>query len=465
MIKDLTIFKAYDIRGIYPTQINENIVHEISQAVYTYLSKKLKKNNLTIAIGHDMRLSSPSLYKVVCDAFVAYGVKVSALGLCATPTVYYSVLKNKYDAGLQISASHNPKQYNGLKMAQRDGTKIIKIARNTGMEDIVEIVKNNSYSIPKNNGAITKNPNMLQKEIADAVSAVQIGDIKNIKVVVDPANAMGILPLEELSKTIGLKLIKMNFTLDGTFPAHQADPLQHSTLVDLQKKVKTEKASLGIALDGDCDRVMFVNEKGGIVPATLITTLVSAEVLKTHPGSLVLVDIRYIRNVADMVTKMGGKVGISKVGHALITKQTNDENAVFAGESSGHYYFRELGGCESPVRVILYILSILAREKKPFSKILHKIQTSIESGEFNFILPKEVKPREIIDKLKYKFAKGKISELDGVAIEFPDWRLSIRSANTEPLLRLNIEGATKEIVKSQLATLKDFLYSFKAILH
>ena len=228
----------------------------------------------------------------------------------------------------------------------------------------------------------------------------------------------------------------------------------------MKKRVKDTKAHLGIALDGDADRVMFIDERGEIVPATLITTLIAGEILKENPGERILVDIRYIKNVEDMVTKLGGKVGYTKIGHALITEQVNNEHAIFAGESSGHYYFRSMGGCESTVRVILFILRVLSRENKPFSKILEKIQTSVESGESNFILPVNFHASIIINKLKTMYADGVLSELDGVAISYPEWRFSVRTSNTEALLRLNVEGKTNTIVMTKLNDIRKMILEY-----
>ncbi|KKQ36933.1 MAG: Phosphomannomutase [Candidatus Roizmanbacteria bacterium GW2011_GWA2_37_7] len=459
-IIDTSIFQAYDIRGVYPKQINENVMENITRAIFTFFKKRLKKTNMTIVLGHDMRLSSPVLHQIACDTLKKCGAQVIDIGLAATPTVYFAVRNDKYDAGIQISASHNPKEYNGIKIVIRNADALIKIGKNTGMNSIVNNVQHSLFSEYTAGGSVIKQENTLEKEIDQAIQAVHSGDVHTLKIVVDPANAMGILPTNELFDRLGATLIKINFDLDGTFPSHQADPLQHKTLRDLQKRVKDTKAHLGIALDGDADRVMFIDERGEIVPATLITTLIAGEILKENPGERILVDIRYIKNVEDMVTKLGGKVGYTKIGHALITEQVNNEHAIFAGESSGHYYFRSMGGCESTVRVILFILRVLSRENKPFSKILEKIQTSVESGESNFILPVNFHASIIINKLKTMYADGVLSELDGVAISYPEWRFSVRTSNTEALLRLNVEGKTNTIVMTKLNDIRKMILEY-----
>ena len=462
---DTSIFKAYDIRGIYPTQINEECMEDIIRGIYTFLSKSIKRRDISIVIGHDMRLSSPSLHKIAVEVLQKSGAQVIDIGLAATPSVYFTIKKYSYDAAIQISASHNPKEYNGIKIVRRDGDALTKIGKQTGMDEIVKNVTSNSFAEFVDGGSYKKLENILELELDEAITAIPTGNIDKLNVVVDPANAMGILPVKELFGRFNANLIEINFELDGTFPVHQADPLQHSTLVGLQKTVLDQKADLGIAIDGDADRAMFIDEKGEIIPATLITTLIASEILKENPGARILVDIRYIRNVEEMVTKLGGVVGYTNIGHALITKQVNDEGAIFAGESSGHYYFQSMGGCESTVRVILYVLRVLARENKPMSEIMKLIQKSIESGEYNFKLKSASDKETIVNKLKELYKDGELNELDGIAISYPSWRFSVRSSNTEPLLRLNVEGDTQDIVDDKTHKIQEVILGFGAILH
>ena len=454
---DYSIFKAYDIRGIYPTQLNEDDMENITRSIYTFFSRKLNKRNITIVLGHDMRISSPSLHKIARETLQKCGAHVVDLGLVATPTVYFALKEYQHDGVIQISASHNPAEYNGIKIALRDGDAIIKIGKKSGMDDIVQAIKDENFEEYTDGGSIEVKSEVLVEEIDQALATIHPGDVSGLKIVADPANAMGILPLTNMFDRLGAQLIEMNFGLDGTFPVHQADPLQHKTLRGLQQKVKDERADLGIAIDGDADRAMFINEKGEIIPATLITTLIAAEILKDQPGARILVDIRYIRNVRDIVKKLGGEVGYTHIGHALITSQVNEEQAVFAGESSGHYYFLSMGGCESTMRVVLYVLRVMTREKKPISEILESLQTSIESGEVNFKLNEGTTTDMVTNKIKEDYVDGELNTLDGIAISYDDWRLSVRSSNTEPLIRLNVEGKTQEIVDTQIAKLKTII--------
>lgn len=456
------IFKAYDIRGTYPDQINKEAIELIMKGYYTLLCRRTGKKKVNIALGCDMRISSPELHQTASEVLKNQGAIVYDLGQIATPTLYFSVNKFLLDGGVQISASHNPKEYNGVKMVQRDGNKLIKFGSKTGLGEILEIIEQGSYSKSDMQGEIIPKPDVVNLECQEALAEIGSPEISMKTVVSDPANSMGILPLTELFKHIPTKHIMINDFLDGTFPAHQADPLQHKTLRQLQDKVIAEKADIGICTDGDADRTMFINEKGEIIPATIITTLIAQEILRDNPGQKILVDIRYIKNVQKMVTKMGGAIGLTPVGHALITQQVNEEKAIFAGESSGHYYFLNTAGCESTVRVILYVLRVLGRENRPMSEIINSMMVSYESGESNFKLPESVTSQEVIKNICAKYSDGTLNEIDGIAISYDDWRFSIRSSNTEPLIRLNVEGDQIDKVKSEEKKLQDLIIGFGA---
>lgn len=457
------IFKAYDIRGIYPEEINEEAMVIITKAVYTFFSSKLGKKNLSVVIGRDMRLSSPALFDVAQKTLIDMGAQIIDIGLATTPTVYYTVLSNNYDCGIQISASHNPKEYNGVKFFYRNKKKLVKVSKNTGMDDVKQIALAGNFLQPESKGTITNKADMLSKDVEFAFDLVQPTHLTPLKVVADAANSMGALFLVELFKKTPCSLVKMNFELDGTFPAHQADPLQFKTLVDLQKKVVEEKADLGIAPDGDGDRVFFIDERGEIIPATLITALVAREILLKKAGEKILFDVRYTRNPQKVVVDYKGIPVVNVVGHALITEHLNKENGAFAGESSGHFYFRETGGAESSVRVIFYVLEVIGREKKPISEIVKELKSSIESGEMNFILPKTKNSKEILEEIAGEHADGEVSWLDGLSVNYAPWRFSMRVSNTEGLLRLNVEGQTDELVKEKFELLKERILKTGAI--
>lgn len=456
-----SMFKAYDIRGIYPQDLNENYIAIIIKAIYQLFTEKLKKKNLTIVLGHDMRLSSPSLTEVARKVLLDLGVTVIDIGLSSTPTVYFAVCYYKYDAGIQISASHNPPDWNGIKFFYRQGDMLVKISKNTGMEQIKKLSLKNLFSFPKKTGRIIKR-DVLKDEVDFAYRLVH-PKIKKFKVVADSANAMGSLYLEEIFRKINCLLIKMNFKLDGNFPAHEANPLKFHLLKPLQEKVVKEKADFGIATDGDGDRIFFIDEKGQIIPATLISSLVAREILKKNKDEKILVDIRYTNNTIKVVKDYGGKPIINVVGHALITEHLNKVKGAFSGESSGHFFFRETGGAESAIRIIFYLIDALSKYNKPFSAIIKDLHSSYESSEFNFSLPRNTTSKDFLNKIARDYKKGKNSWMDGLTVDYPLWRFNIRASNTEPLIRLNLEANSESIMKEKLKEVKNKIIMLGAV--
>ncbi|MDO8638867.1 MAG: phosphomannomutase/phosphoglucomutase [Candidatus Daviesbacteria bacterium] len=450
------IFKSYDIRGIYPEEINEDFAVPIIKAIYKVVQEQLQTDKpLKFAVGRDMRLSSPAIFEAVSKTLISLGAQVIDLGIVSTPTFYYAVFKNQFDGGVQITASHNPGQYNGIKIVRICPTGLVKIGKSTGMDDIKKLAIEGVDMPEVDGGSMTKMEGVVVEEVENAIRIAGNPKLNAYKVVADAANALGALYIEELFKHIPGSLVKMNFELDGTFPAHQADPLQKETLVDLQKKVVEEGADVGLAPDGDGDRLFFIDEKGEIVPPSIITAIVARELLKKHKGATVLGDIRYIMTPKKIVEELGGTFVITKVGHSFITEKLHETGGVFAGESSSHYFFKETGNAESQIPMILIILKVMTEEGKKLSEIVESLRRSHESGEYNF----EVKnAKEVMEAFKTEFPEGEVSELDGVSITFADWRLSLRSSNTEPLLRLNVEveldGNVEEVRDKMIGLIK-----------
>ena len=247
----------------------------------------------------------------------------------------------------------------------------------------------------------------------------------------------------------------MNFNLDGTFPAHEANPIKFETLKPLREKVIFEKADFGMATDGDGDRIFFIDEKGQIVPATLISALIAREILKKSKNEKILVDIRYTRNTVKVVKDLGGTPIINVVGHALITEHLNKVDGAFSGESSGHFFFRETGGAESAVRVIYYVMDVISKYNQPLSEIIKELFSSYESSEFNFVLPEGTNSKDFLIKISQDYQDGQPNWMDGLSIDYPDWRFNIRASNTEALIRLNLEADSKELMKKKLEELKN----------
>ena len=440
------IFKAYDIRAVYPQELDEEKIVPIIRAIYKFFLDRIKKDSFTLVLSTDMRTSSPSLFKVAKDTLVHLGVNIIDIGVVSTPTFYFAVSHFGYDAGVQITASHNPKEYNGLKFVMNSPKGLVKIGKPTGMEDIKKMAIEGVSITSSNNGTVTKKDNVVNDEVDYAIEMMGNPKIKKFKIVADPGNAMGGTYIDALFKKIPGELIKMNFELDGTFPVHQPDPLQFSTLIDLQKRILEEHADLGLAPDGDGDRLFFIDEKAQIVPGSMITALVARDLLKKHKGETVLFDIRNILTVKKIVEENNGKPLVTRVGHAYITEALNKSGGIFAGEGSGHYFFRDTGNAESQVPVILTVLKVLTQENKTLSQIVEELRRSYEAQETNFRITNAL---AVIEKVKDKYKNGQLDTLDGVSITFPDWRFNIRTSNTEPLLRLNVEAYKKEIMEQK----------------
>jgi len=451
------IFKAYDIRAIYPTEINEENIVAIIKSTYTFFKKKLSTNEpITVVLGYDMRTSSPSLYPIAKNTLVEMGAHVIDIGLISTPSFYFSVFHFGYQAGIQITASHNPKEYNGVKFVLNSPNGLIKIGKSTGMAEVKDMAISGNFADPQPGGTVEEKIGILDEEVKTALNLLGNPTLNQFKVVADPANAMGAQYIEAIFSHIPSELIKMNFEFDGTFPAHQPDPLNFENLKDLQKRVLEEKADFGLAPDGDGDRLFFIDDQGQVVPASIITAIITKEMLKERPGSTILFDIRYIFTPKKIVEENDGKYEITKVGHAFITETMNKTGAIFGGESSAHYFYKDAGNGENQLMTVLTVMKVMTDENKKLSELVEEYRRSHESGEFNF---RVTNSQEILEQLKEKYSNGELSMLDGIAISYPDWRFSVRTSNTEPLLRLNVEAYEKEVMEKNFQELKDYINS------
>jgi phosphomannomutase len=451
------IFKAYDIRGIYPTDVNPQTIEAIVRATYTFFKDKLKLDRqIKVVLGNDMRTSSPELMEVARKTLIEMGAHVIDVGMISTPSFYFAVFHYGYDAGIQITASHNPKEYNGIKFVLNSPEGLIKIGKSTGMEEVKTMAMEGKFADPEPGGKVEKLEGTLDEEVKSALAILENPTIKKYKIVADPANAMGAQYIEAIVEHVPSELIKMNFEFDGTFPAHQPDPLNYANLVDLQKRVLEEKADFGLAPDGDGDRLFFIDDKGQVVPASTITGIIAKEFLKKYPGATILFDIRYILNNTKIVEENGGKWEVTKVGHAFITEAMHRTGAVFAGESSAHYFYKDTGNGENQLMTILTVLKVMTEENKKLSELVEEYRRAYESTEFNF---RVTNAPEILSALKEKYHDGKLDELDGVSVTYPDWRFNVRTSNTEPLLRLNVESYDKAKMEEKRDELKEFIKS------
>lgn len=451
------IFKGYDIRGIYPSELNEENIVPIVRAIYSFLHKDKPQNQpLTLVVGTDMRISSPALTSAAIKTLVNLGANVVDIGMVSTPTFYFAVYHYGFEAGFQITASHNPKEWNGIKIVKKGEKGLIKIGRSTGLQEIRVMAQAGKTIESKAKGSIVKKTGILEDEVENAQKIAAYPMVKKFKIIADCANAMGAQYLTALFKRVPADLIRMNFKLDGNFPAHQPDPLQFATLADLRARVISEKADLGLAPDGDGDRLFFIDEKGQVIPGNMIAALIAREILKEHSGEQILFDIRNIFTPRKIVEEFGGKWAITKVGHAFITEALNETGAIFAGESSGHYFFRDTGNAESQMPIILTVLKVLTRENKTLSQVIEEVRRSFESGEINFQVSNA---DEIMAAIKEKYQDAELSELDGVTVEYRKWRMNLRTSNTESLLRLNLEAYNKEVMQKRTHEVKSLIES------
>lgn len=441
---DTSIFKAYDIRGIYPTSLNEEITEKVGRGYSKIIKRENPEKKLKVVVGEDMRVSSPPLKKNLIKGLTESGVDVVDVGLVTTPTFYFAVAYYKYDGGVQVSASHNPKEYNGLKIVR---SRAAPMGGETGIYEIRDMFSKNNFYKSDVVGKVTKKERVIDEAVKIQRKNIDWKNIKPFKIVVDTGNGMGALDVEAIFSDLSCELIKLNFKLDGTFPAHVPDPLKEENLKWVKDSVLKEKADLGIATDGDGDRWFFVDEKGETVPQPILRGLMAQIELKNNPGATVCYDIRPGRITREMIEDVGGKPVVTKVGHSLIKKQMIEVDAIFGGESSGHFYYKlDYGTFEAPTVLVLNLLDYISKKNIPVSSILKPYKKYYDSGEINSeVEDKKSKMEEVVKK----YSKGKINRIDGISIEYDDFWFIVRPSNTENLLRFQIEAKTKDIMEKK----------------
>lgn len=452
-----SIYKAYDIRGIYGTELTDEVAYLTARALGELFQQEQPGKMLTLVVGEDMRLSSPALKQQVIAGLQDQGVHVIDIGLVSTPAFYFAVAKYKYDGGMMVSASHNPAAYNGLKMVRAGG---VPVSEDTGIMTIRDrVVSGQPFAQPNERGTMEQRTDIVQAHVDLGVSLASDAPIKPFTIVADAANAMGSTYLQELFNHLPGKQILMNFNLDGTFPAHEADPFKEENNLALMERVVTEKADLGIATDGDGDRIFFVDNEGKLIDPAIVRGLLSKVFLEEYPGATICYDIRPGRITRDMIVESGGKPCVTKVGHSLIKEQAIKEGAVFAGESSGHFFVKmDHGMFEEPCIVTLKLLQYFSRSDQSIADQIRPYRKYYHSGEINSVVEDKV---GMIQKLRdmYGPAAVSVSDLDGVTIEYPDYWFNVRPSNTESVLRLNLEAVTKEICDSKTKEILDIIQS------
>ncbi len=428
------IFKAYDVRGVYPTELDEATFHQIGRAFVTYLKAR------RIGVGRDMRVSSPSL----AEAFIAgareQGADVVDYGMIATDMIYYAVATDDLDGGAQITASHNPKQYNGCKMVGRGN---VPLSGDAGISDIRDMIAAGRIPPAAAKAGAVSHRSVLDGYVQHVLSFIHPGIIKPYRTVLDAGCGMGGLVAPPLFKTLPCKVDALCFDIDGTFPTHEANPLIEENRRDIVARVQSTRAEIGIAWDGDADRCFFIDEDGEFVAGDFVTALLAEAFMLKEPGATVVYDLRASYAVKDMAAKYGGKAVMNRVGHAFFKGRMRELNAVFGGEVTGHYYFRENFYCDNGFIPAVLILELMSKKNQSLKQMLEPLRAKyFISGEINTKVATMDVAAAKIAAIEAHYKDASISKLDGISIEYPDWHFNVRPSNTEPLLRLNLEGTT-----------------------
>ncbi len=436
------IFKAYDVRGIYGKNLSEDIAYKIGRAFVYFLNSK------DMIVGTDMRISSPKLSKAFMKGVTEQGADAIFIGQVCTDAVYFaSGFLNK--PAVMFTASHNPRQYNGIKFCKADA---IPINENTGLGAIRLIIEKNQYAKIriKKHGKIV-NKNILKDYFKHVKKFIDVKKLKKLKIAVDAGNGMAgkIVPL--VYKSLPVKIVPLYFKLDGNFPNHPADPSKYENLVELQKTVKEKKCDFGIGFDGDADRIFFIDENGRIINSSSISALIikNISIKSKNKKQKIIYNLVCSHIVPETIKKYNGIPIIERVGHSFIKDTMRKTKALFACEHSAHYYYRDNYRADSGMITSLIVAEIISKENKKLSELLKEFKKYYNIEETNVeVLDKEAKLREI-ESIYKKQKPKKISKLDGVTIEFDDWWFNIRPSNTEPLLRLNLEADSENLMREK----------------
>ena len=434
---DSKVFKAYDVRGIYPAELDEEGAYAIGRAYVEQFEPR------KIAVGHDMRVSSPSMAKAVTEGAADGGADVLELGLVGTEMVYFAVGDLGLDGGVAVTASHNPKEYSGMKIVRAGA---LPVGGDSGLLDI----RDRALTISGRSRGQTQG-HVGQYDVWPAyvdrvLSFVDVDAIKPLRVVIDAANGMAGAMLPPVLERLPIDAVRFFFEPDGTFPNHEPNPLLPENREFIVSKTVEERADFGVAFDGDADRCFFVDDTGDFVPGDFVTALLAASVLEKEPGAKIIYDLRASWAVPETVERAGGTPLVNRVGHAFIKHRMRQEGAAFGGEVSGHYYFRAFSQADSGVVPFLLMLELVSKQGRKLSEILTDYRSRyFLTGELN--TPVDDVPAKL-GELKERFgSEGEVSELDGLSVEADDWHMNVRPSNTEPLLRLNLEARNPELME------------------
>jgi phosphomannomutase len=450
MAIDPSIFKEYVIRGVYPDTINYDLAVLIGQAFADLVVEKGP-----IAVGRDMRLSSPEIAKGLIEGITKQGRDVVDVGLITTDMIYFATGKFPFAGGIMITASHNPKEYNGLKFCL---AKAAPVSGEGGIYQMRDNILNNEFKKSEKIGQVSQK-NILNDWIDHALSFIDEKAIKPLKIVVDAGNGMASILFPDLKKRLPLEIIPLYFELDGSFPNHPAAPIVPENLKDAQQRVLQEKADLGLVFDGDGDRAVFIDETGRTISGTIVTAMMAEYFLNKFKGATILYNAICGWVVSEIINGLKGKGIRVPVGHSLIKENMRKYDALFAGEHSGHYFFKENYYADSAFITTLITFQIISREDRKLSEIIQKFDKYPSTGEINFEIADKEKVTGEVEKIYSPKARS-TDKIDGLTVWFDDWWFNLRPSNTESLLRLNIEAKNQELLDLRKKEIVDFLKAF-----
>ena len=434
-----TIFKSYDVRCVYPSQLNEDVAYAIGRCFVPLLGSQ----QTSVVVGRDMRPSgrqlSDAFARGACDA----GARVVDIGMVSTDALYFAVGEFSFDGGVMITASHNPAEYNGMKFTRAQAK---AISLDTGLAEIRErIVRQELPPKAARAGGLSQR-DVLDDFAQHCLSFVDVANIKPLRIAVDAGNGMAGATVPRVFKFLPCEVVPLYFELDGTFPNHPASPIEPENMLDLQTEVRKRGCDLGVAFDGDADRMFIVDENAALVDGSTVTALVALSMLKKHPRAKILYNLVCSRSVPELIAKGGGVPVRSKVGHSIIKAVMREQDVVFGGEHSGHFYFRDNWYADSGMIALLLCLELFSEAGKPVSEAISPIDTRFRSGEINSRVADVAAKLRDIEK---RYADGDVDRLDGITISYPDWWMNVRPSNTEPLLRLNVEADTRALMEQR----------------
>jgi phosphomannomutase len=435
------IFKAYDVRGVYPGEVNEEAARAIGAAFVAYLNAR------RIGVGRDMRLSSPALAAAFIDGAVSQGADVVDYGMVPTDMLYFAVARDRLDGGVQVTASHNPKQYNGMKMVRQEA---FPLSGEEGLLEIRQMLAADALPPPAaHRGAVTEK-NVLDQYVEHVMSFIDPAVIRSFDVVLDAGSGMGGLVAPKLFERLPCRTTQLCFEIDGRFPNHEANPLIEENRRDIVERVVADEADVGIAWDGDADRCFFIDGTGAFISGDFITALLAEAFLLKHPGSTVLYDLRASLAVKDIVERYNGTALMNRVGHAFFKRRMRETNGIFGGEVTGHYYFRDNFYADNGFIPALLILELMSKKGATLHDLVKPLAAQyFISGEINTKLKSMEEVPAKLDQIAARYGEGHQYKLDGLSVEYADWHFNVRPSNTEPLLRLNLEARTPDMMAAK----------------